>query len=60
MIDQDAKDDLFLYSGMALIAVFIFASLSWITRPSPMQICIKAGYEWIDEDCVKGDGNAGE
>ena len=55
MIDQETKNELFLYGGMSLIAVFIFASLSWITRPSPMWYCIKAGYEWIDGDCVKGD-----
>jgi hypothetical protein len=60
MIDQAAKDVLFFFGGFVLIIVFMFSSLAWIAKPSPMQLCIKAGYEWIDEDCVKGDGNAGE
>jgi hypothetical protein len=54
MIDQYAKDVLFFFGGMALVCVSAFVVLVWATRPTPMQICIKAGYEWIDGDCVKG------
>ena len=60
MIDQEAKDVLFFFGGFALICTIAFVVVSWATKPSPMQHCIKAGYEWIDGDCVKGDGNAGE
>ena len=54
MVDQEAKNVVFLFGGIALIFTFTFLALVWGTRPSPMQICIKAGYEWIDGDCVKG------
>jgi hypothetical protein len=54
MIDQDAKDVLFFFGGMILVCTFAFVVVFWATRPSPMQHCIKAGYEWIDGDCVKG------
>jgi hypothetical protein len=37
-----------------LMVVVAFVVVSWAAKPSPMQHCIKAGYEWIDEDCVKG------
>ena len=60
MIDQETKDNLALFGGVALIVVFMFSSMAWVARPSPMQLCIKAGYEWIDGDCVKGDGDGGE
>lgn len=60
MMDQDMKDILFFISGLVLICTFALFVVSWATKPSPMQFCIKAGYEWIDGNCVKGDGNAGE
>jgi len=53
MIDQETKDNLALFGGVALIVVFMFSSMAWIAKPSTMQLCIKAGYEWIDEDCMK-------
>jgi hypothetical protein len=53
MIDQDVKNILFFVVGMALVCVFAFVVLVWATRPTPMQYCIKASYEWIDGDCVK-------
>lgn len=57
MIGKETKDFVALFGGVALIVVFMFSSMAWIAKPSPMQLCIKAGYEWIDEDCVKGDGD---
>jgi hypothetical protein len=54
MVDQDAKDVLFFFGGMVLVCTVAFLVVSGATRPSPMQVCIKAGYEWIDFDCVKG------
>ena len=54
MSEQDLKDILFFFGGLVLVCVFAFVILVWATRPTPIQICIKAGYEWIDEDCVKG------
>lgn len=56
MIDQNAKDVLFFFVGIVLVCTLAFLALVWVAKPSPMQLCIKAGYEWIDEDCVKGDG----
>jgi hypothetical protein len=53
MIDQDAKDVLFFFGGIVLVCTFAFVVVVWVTKPSPMQLCIKAGYEWIDGDCVK-------
>ena len=55
MVDQDAKNVVFLVGGVALIFTAVFLALFWGARPSPMQVCIKAAYEWIDGDCVKGD-----
>jgi hypothetical protein len=60
MSDQDAKDVLFFFGGVVLVCTFAFVVVVWVAKPSPMQLCIKAGYEWIDGDCVKGDGNVGE
>jgi hypothetical protein len=54
MIDQDAKDVLLFFGGMVLVCVLAFSVVSLTIKPSPMHLCIKAGYEWIDEDCVKG------
>jgi len=53
MSDQETKDFLALFGGITLIVVFMFSSIAWVARPSPMQLCIKADYEWIDGDCVK-------
>jgi hypothetical protein len=57
MSGKETKDFLALFGGVALIVVFMFSSMAWIAKPSPMQLCIKAGYGWINEDCVKGDGD---
>ena len=57
MIDQEAKDVLFFFGGFVLVCTFPFFVISWVTKPSPMQLCIKAGYEWIDGDCVKDGKN---
>jgi len=54
MMDQEAKDVLFFIGGMILLCTFAFVVVSWATKLSPMQLCIKAGYEWIDGDCVRG------
>jgi hypothetical protein len=59
MIGKETKDFLALFGGVALIVVLMFSSMAWIAKPSPMQLCIKAGYKWIDGDCVKGDGDEG-
>lgn len=56
MMNQEVKDVLFFFGGFALICTGAFVIISWAAKPSPMQHCIRAGYEWIDGDCVKGDG----
>lgn len=43
---------------MTLIFVLVIGSilaLGSATRGTPMQQCIKGGYEWIDENCVDRD-----
>lgn len=47
-MSEEGKDVLGIMAGVALIICGMILLLS----PSPMQICIKAGYEWIDGDCV--------
>lgn len=54
MIDQDAKDVLFFFGGFVLVCTLAFVVVSSAVRPRPIELCIKAGYEWIDGNCVKG------
>jgi hypothetical protein len=56
MMNQEAKDVMFFFGGFALICTSALVIIFWAAKPSPMQHCIRAGYEWIDGDCVKGDG----
>jgi hypothetical protein len=50
-MSEDAKDFAAIVVCMALALCGVIALLT----PSPMQVCIKAGYNWIDEDCVDRD-----
>jgi hypothetical protein len=49
-MSRDAVDVVAILGSIALIVCAIIFFLS----PSPMQICIKAGYEWRGGDCVMG------
>ena len=53
---MDSEDRAFVLfvCGMAGLVVFTIVSLTWITatRPSQMEICLKAKYEWRGGDCV--------
>lgn len=47
-MSEDAKLILWLiwvWPALLIVAV-------WLNGPSPMQQCIKAGYEWRGGDCV--------
>lgn len=50
MMDSDDKAFIAALFGLPMILFFGI----WLLRPSPMQICIKAGYEWRGGDCVRG------
>ena len=54
MMDSDDKAIVALLLGLPMI---FFLGL-WLLRPSPMQTCIKAGYEWRGGECVKGVDHA--
>jgi hypothetical protein len=47
-MSEEAVDVLGIMAGVALI----LCSMILLLSPSPMQQCIKAGYEWRGGDCV--------
>lgn len=49
-MSEDGKDVLGIMAGVAIMLCLIILALS----PSPMQICLKAGYDWRGGDCVMG------
>ena len=49
-MSKDAIDVVGITAGMGIVLCMIVLVLS----PSPMQQCIKAGYEWRGGDCVMG------
>ncbi len=55
---DDGKDVLGFIAGFALIIFGMICGMTLLLRPSPMQICIKAGYEWHGGDCVKAVDHA--
>jgi len=50
-MSEEAKDVAAIMVCVALTLCGMIALLS----PSPMQQCIKAGYNWIDDNCVDRD-----
>ena len=53
-MSDDGKDVLGFIAGLVLL---IFG-MTLLLRPSPMQLCINAGYEWRGGDCVKAVDHA--
>lgn len=53
-MSDDGKDVLGFIAGLALL---IFG-MTLLLRPSQMEICLKAGYEWRGGDCVRGVDHA--
>jgi len=49
-MSEEGKDVL----GIMAVVALILCSMILLLSPSPMQICIKAGYEWRGGDCVMG------
>ena len=49
-MSRDAVDVVAIFGSIVLMVCSMILLLS----PSPMQICIKAGYEWRGGDCVMG------
>jgi hypothetical protein len=49
-MSEEGADVVGIMAGVALI----LCGMIWFLSPSPMQICIKAGYEWRGGDCVIG------
>jgi hypothetical protein len=50
-MDDEAKVILGIFLGWPIL----FVVAMWLAQPSPMQQCIKDGYEWIDNNCVDRD-----
>lgn len=42
-----------IFFNMAMVGI-VLCSMILFLSPSPMQQCIKAGYEWRGGDCVMG------
>jgi hypothetical protein len=49
-MSEDAKD----FVAIVVCIALIICGMIFFLSPSPMQICIKAGYEWRGGDCVMG------
>lgn len=49
-MSEEGRDVLGVMAGVAIMLCLIILALG----PSPMQQCIKAGYEWRGGDCVMG------
>jgi len=49
-MSEEGRDVLGVMAGVAIM----LCSIVWFLSPSPMQQCIKAGYEWRGGDCVMG------
>jgi hypothetical protein len=59
-MSSDDRAFVLFVCGMAGLVVFTIVSLAWITakRPSQMEICINAKYEWRGGDCVEAATDA--
>lgn len=54
-LSEDAKDILGMVGGLMAVFTLCIGGLAGVKvmlRPSPMQVCIMEGYEWIKGDCV--------
>lgn len=54
-MDDELKSIVVLIGAITFMVVTSVLALGNATRGSPMQQCIKQGYEWIDENCVDLD-----
>lgn len=50
IMSEEAKD----FVAMVVCMALALCGVIWFLIPSPMQTCIKAGYEWRSGDCVMG------
>jgi len=56
-MSEEGKDILGVLGGLMVVFVLclgVLAGMKVMLRPSDMQICITAGYEWRGGDCVMG------
>jgi hypothetical protein len=53
-MDDEAMGMALLIFAITFMIVAIVLSLGFVARTSPLQQCIKAGYEWRGGDCVMG------
>jgi len=51
-----SEEGMDIFFNMAIVGV-VFCSIILLLSPSPMQSCIKAGYDWRGGDCVMGVTN---
>jgi hypothetical protein len=56
-VSSDSKDVLYFFGGVTFILILAFLVLHEIIKPKPLELCLKAGYEWVDGDCVRGAKN---
>lgn len=54
-MDNETKSIVILIGAITFMVVASVLALGSATRGTPMQQCIKQGYEWIDENCVDRD-----
>lgn len=53
-MDDEAMGMALLIFAFTFMIVAVVLSLGFVARTSPLQQCIKAGYEWRGGDCVMG------
>lgn len=55
IMSRDTSDALYGFGGTALIALISFVVVYYTVKPKQLELCLKAGYEWVDGDCLRGD-----
>ena len=54
-MDDETKSIVIFTAALTVLFIGSILALGNATRGTPMQQCIKQGYEWIDENCVDRD-----
>jgi hypothetical protein len=53
-MDDEALGMALVIFAITFMSVAIVLSFGFVARTSPLQQCIKAGYEWRGGDCIMG------
>jgi hypothetical protein len=54
-MDEETKGIIAVMVCIVVLFIGSILALGSATRGTPMQQCIKQGYEWIDNNCVDRD-----